>query len=70
MGSTMEQELQLRLLRRARMALVGVGDAGERPGDHLHYDRAAHAWRTHEELGRPQQVEARIGREPAVAGCS
>jgi hypothetical protein len=69
MASTMEQELQLRLLGRARMALIGVGDAGERPGDHLHYDRAAHAWRTHEELGRGQ-VEARIGREPAVAGCS
>ena len=68
-STTMEQELQLRLLRRAHTALAGTGYAGERPGDHLHYDRAAHVWRTHEELGRPQ-AEARIGRETAIAGCS
>ncbi|HXA29417.1 MAG TPA: hypothetical protein VN193_11805 [Candidatus Angelobacter sp.] len=68
MESTMEHELQLRLLRQARAAFTGPA-SGERPGDHLHFDRRAHAWRTHEELGRPA-VEAGIGRESAVMGCS
>jgi hypothetical protein len=69
MASTMEQEVQLRLLRRAQAALTRAAGTDERDGDHLHFDRAAHAWRTHEELGRVR-AEARTGREPAVAVCS
>ena len=65
MATTMEHELQLRLLRRAREALSAAA-GGERDGDHLHFDRATQTWRTHEELGRGG-VEARVGREPAVA---
>ena len=67
MESRTEHEVQLRLLGRARAALQAP--AQERPGEHLHYDRDAHAWRTHEELGRPQLV-ARAEQDSAMAGCA
>jgi len=68
MESRTEHEVQLRLLGRARAALLQTA-AEERPGEHLHYDRNAHAWRTHEELGRPQLM-ARAGQDSAMAGCA
>jgi hypothetical protein len=69
MESRIENELQLRLLDRARAAFLPATPAEERSGEHLHYDRNAHAWRTHEELGRLQTV-ARVEPDTALAGCA
>jgi hypothetical protein len=68
MESRTEQQLQLRLLGRARAALAPER-ADERPGEHLHYDRNAHAWRTHEELGRPQALVG-ADKDAALVGCA
>jgi hypothetical protein len=64
----MEQQLQLRLLGRARAALLPA-QVDEHPGEHLHFDRNAHAWRTHEELGRVQDASA-AQQDTALAGCA
>lgn len=68
MEPRIEQELQATLLGRAGSALP---QAQERPGEHLHYDRAAHAWRTHEELGRIRAASSTTAAADALtAGCA
>jgi hypothetical protein len=66
MESRMEHQLQLRLLGSARAALADQ----ERPGEHLHYDRAAHVWRAHDELDRPGLEPAALEAEAVLAGCA
>jgi hypothetical protein len=54
-----------------RRMLTGAsaGTSAEQLGEHLHYDRNARAWRTHEELLRPR-AEAPGDRDAVMAECA
>jgi hypothetical protein len=44
-------------VRQALLGILARPAAGQIPGDHLHFDRDARVWRTHE-AREPQRVDA------------